>query len=67
MKLKNPGEVKELLAERGWLTLGEQAKGVDVATNTLAGAFAGEPIRAGTVRKLADAIGRKPTEIAEFV
>jgi transcriptional regulator with XRE-family HTH domain len=68
MQLKNPDEVRQMLAERkGWYTMEEIAEGIDVSMNTISTALRGMPMRIGTVRKIADPLGVQPTEIATFV
>jgi hypothetical protein len=67
MQLKNPDEVRQMLAERmGWLTIEEVADGLDVSWNTVSTALRGMPMRVGTVRKMAEAAGVQPTDIATF-
>lgn len=68
MKLKNPREIRQLYAtELNWLTLSEIATGTDVAITTVSNALDGKPVRPSTVKALALALGKKPTDIAEFV
>jgi DNA-binding CsgD family transcriptional regulator len=68
MKLKNPDEVRQLLAEqRGWLTNKEIAEGIKVSENTMSAVLRGMPAKAGTVRAIAEAAGVSAMEIATFV
>jgi len=67
MKLKDPEIIRDVLAKRGWLTIREAAEGLSVSANTIGRALRGEPVRAHTIRKLALAINKAPTDIATFV
>lgn len=68
MKLKNPMEVRQLYAdELNWLTLTEISKGTNVAIGSISNALNGKPVRPSTIKALAAALNKRPTEIAEFV
>lgn len=68
MKLINPIEIRNLYANQlDWLTLSEISKGTQVAIGSVSAALNGDAVRPSTVKKLAAALGKKPTEIAEFV
>lgn len=68
MKLKNPDELKEMLAKKkGWLTQVDIARGTGLGINTVFRILNGAPARASTIKKLADAAKVAPMSIAEFV
>lgn len=68
MKLNNPAQVRQLLAEKcGWLTIEEIAVGLDMSTRTVSKALNGKPMRPETVKRFAEPIGEKPTSIATFM
>jgi hypothetical protein len=68
MKLKSPDDLKELLAvKKGWLTNLDIATGASLGINTVFRVFNGEPARASTIKKLADAAKVAPMTIAEFI
>jgi len=67
MILSNPQDIRVQLAEqREWLTIDEIAKGLNAGARTIQKALEGKPVRPRTVRKIAQALNRRPTEIATF-
>jgi hypothetical protein len=68
MKLVNPTQVRQLFAaKKGWLTIEEIAAGLKMSTRTVSKAFSGRPLRANTVRRFAEPLEEKPTNIASFL
>lgn len=67
MKLKDPIEVREMIMERkGWNTIDQIATRLHIAKNTASRALRGEPVRMTTIKRLADAVDRSVSDIAEF-
>jgi transcriptional regulator with XRE-family HTH domain len=68
MKLKDPIEIREMIMERkGWNTIDQIATRLRIAKNTASRALRGEPVRMTTIKRLADAVDRSVSDIAEFV
>jgi transcriptional regulator with XRE-family HTH domain len=57
--------LRQLRRERAWSTR-ELERHAGVAHQTVISAEAGKPLRLATIRKLADALGVRPMEVAEF-
>lgn len=65
MKLTNPREIRDLIAEkRGWTTIKQISDELGMSMNTANRAFRGLPVRYTTVHSLAGAIDVRPSEIA---
>lgn len=62
-----PMKWRIIFAKKGWLTNREIANGLKLHVNTISRALTGKSIDAATVRRVAEAIGKEPLEIAEFV
>jgi IS30 family transposase len=68
MKLKQPEEVRLLLAERKqWLTIGEIADGLNLHRNTVSKSLKGQAIDPLTAKAIAAAAEVDVMSIAEFV
>ena len=65
MKLTNPSEIRDTIAEvRGWTTIKQISEELGISMNTANRAFRGLPVRYTTVYSLAGAINKRPGEIA---
>lgn len=68
MKLKDPISIRELLLDRkGLKTIDDVAKDLHIAKNTASRALRGEPVRMMTIKRLATAVDRSISDIAELV
>lgn len=65
MKLVNPSEIRDIIAEiKGWTTIKKIADELNMSMNTANRAFRGLPVRYTTIHSLAGAINKRPSEIA---
>lgn len=67
LKLKRPTTIRDRLGKKGWLTIAELAAGLNMSTRTIARALRGEPVRAKTIRTIAQTLGEGVADIATFV
>jgi predicted transcriptional regulator len=68
MRIKNAFALRSQLArQKQWLTTAEIAAGLGMHRNTVQHMLRLRPVSAATVRRVAEAIGKEPLEIAEFV
>lgn len=67
MKLKQPNEVRALMARKSWFSAEDMAKTVPLHANTIRKALRGENIDGDTALKIAVAVNADVLEIAEFV
>jgi hypothetical protein len=68
MRLTNPTKLRQMYAERmRWFTIEEIAEGLQMSTRTVSKALNGAPLRPHTVKRFAEPIGQRETEIASFM
>ena len=68
MILKDTKYIRQMFAEKKeWMTIDEIAKGMKMSTRTIRKALSGMKMRPHTIKLFADALGEKPTAIADFL
>jgi plasmid maintenance system antidote protein VapI len=68
MRIKNAFVLRSAFAKQHqWLTNAEIASGLGLHRNTVQQLLKARPVSAATVRRAAEAIGKEPLEIAEFI
>jgi DNA-binding Xre family transcriptional regulator len=67
VKLKNPIELREMLARKGLFSQEEIADTIKLSTRTVSKILSGNPMRYGTARKIAKYLDVNEMDIAEIV
>lgn len=65
MILKDSLDVREKLADKGFVTIEEIAEATKMSNRTIGRLLLGQSVRFGTIQKLAKFLDCKPSDIAE--